>query len=240
MAASPESDDLPTIVAAAGSFADRVGKQQKIAVYAFDGRKEIIRLVDFSGNRDQIHRGISRLDSFKSRDPSTNLNGAIVEALRLLDRRFNQSRMPLRFGTLVVFTDGSDRAARIPKEKLDESLDSTDHEVYVIGVGEEIDTGELEAIGFSGAIIEPDRAEISSAFEKTAERIEAMTQRYYLLGYCSPSRAGSHEVTVEAQAEGESGSLSHEFSAEGFKPNCDPTKKPAFDVRRPREAKPES
>ena len=153
----------------------------------------------------------------------------------MLDKKLARSKMPLRFGTLVVFTDGSDRASRVPKKKLQEALDATDHEVYVIGVGAEIDEGELHEIGFTGVVIQPKREEISKAFEETAKRIATMSQRYYLLGYCSPARAGEHRVEVVANGEGKSGSLSYEFSAEGFRPDCNPEKKPNFSLTQPSE-----
>jgi hypothetical protein len=233
-----ESDDVPTIVAAASAFADRVGKYQQIAVYAFDGAKDIRRQVGFTNNTGSIKRGIERLDGYRSRDPSTNLNGAVIEALSTLDKQLRRSNQPLRFGTLVVFTDGSDRAARVDREQMDEALDATEYEVYVIGVGAEIDEGELRAIGRSGAILSTDRQAITGAFEEAAARIEAMSQRYYLLGYCSPARAGTHVVTIEAVAGNLSGTLDYEFDASGFRPNCDPEKPPAFDVRRPKVASP--
>ncbi|MEM9487702.1 MAG: hypothetical protein AAGC55_01090 [Myxococcota bacterium] len=65
----------------------------------------------------------------------------------------------------------------------------------------------------------------------------AFSRRYYLLGYCSPSRAGVHKVRIEAEFEGRTGELLYEFNAKGFGPRCDPTRKPAFDVRRPRPVK---
>ena len=39
---------------------------------------------------------------------------------------------------------------------------------------------------------------------------------------------------IEAVYAGKTGKLSYEFSAKKFRPNCDPTKKPAFDTSRPR------
>jgi len=227
-----ESDDLPTIVAGASSFAERLGNVTKVAIYAFDGRKEIVSISDFSNSKGRVSNAAERLDSFNSKDPSTNLNGAVVSALGVLDKRLARSRMPLRFGTLVIFTDGSDRAARVNRETMQDAVYQTDHEIYVIGVGSEIDEGELSDIGITDVVIQPNRQEISQAFEDTASRIEAMSQRYYLLGYCSPARAGDHKVKIVTHAEGKSGSLSYEFSAKGFRPDCDPTKKPAFSLTR--------
>jgi hypothetical protein len=229
-----ESGDVPAIVQAASSFSERVGKYQRVAIYAFDGRSDIARVMDFTNSAGSLTSGASRLDSFRSRDPSTNLHGAVGEALRVLDKQLARARAPLRFGTLVVFTDGTDRAARVTREELHERLDGTEHEIVVIGVGAEIDAGELGAIGRSGTILTKDRDEIVSAFDEAAARIEALSRRYYLLGYCSPARAGAHVVRVEAVANGKTGSLTYEFDAKGFGPNCDPTKAPRFDVRRPK------
>jgi hypothetical protein len=60
-----------------------------------------------------------------------------------------------------------------------------------------------------------------------------MTQRYYLLSYCSPSRAGEHEVTIEAHAGKRSGTLKYRFKADGFGPTCDPNTPPDFDIGHP-------
>ena len=229
-----ESGDVPAIVEAATAFSDRVGKYQQVAIYAFDGRKQIHRISGFSPRGTSVARGADRLGSFRTEDPSTNLNGAVLEGLEVLDRALARADAPLRFGTLVVFTDGTDRAARVHRDDVAAALDATTHEVFVIGVGAEIDDGELGAIGRSGVILTKDRAEIAGAFEQAAARIEAMSQRYYLLGYCSPARAGVHEVTIEAVHQGKSGTLTYEFDATGFRPDCDPTKPPRFDLRRPR------
>ena len=226
-----ESGDVPTIVSGATTFASRVGRQQEVAVYAFDGSPRLTRIAGFSRSADAVGRGVERLDGFQPKDPSTNLNGAVIEGLDILDKQLRRSRVPLRFGTLVVFTDGTDRAARVDRERLYEAVDASPHEIFVIGVGDEIDEGELTSIGKDGTVLSKDRREIAEAFERAAARIEAETKKYYLLGYCSPARAGVHEVRVEALYEGRSGSLAHEFNASGFRAPCDPNQPPAFKIR---------
>ena len=144
------------------------------------------------------------------------------------------SSTPLSFGTLVVFTDGTDRASRVPRDKLHDDLDKREADIMVIGVGAEIDGGELRAIGRNGAIVSKDRAQIAQSFDQMAARIEAMSKRYYLLGYCSPARAGKHTVRIETNANGTSGSLEYEFDAQSFGPNCDPIRPPAFNIKRPK------
>jgi hypothetical protein len=63
-----------------------------------------------------------------------------------------------------------------------------------------------------------------------ATRIEANSRKFYLLSYCSPSRAGTHRLRIEAVHESKRGSLEHEFAADGFGPQCDPNKKPNFSI----------
>ena len=232
-----ESGDVPVIVQAAQSFADRVQKYQKVAAYAFDGSPEVHEIAGFS-TAGSAAAGIARLATFKPHDPSTNLNGAIIEALKILHRQMAASSTPLTFGTLVVFTDGTDRAQRVPREQLHKELDANDLDILVIGVGSEVDAGELRSIGRSGAILNKDRAQIASSFEAAAARVEAVSKRYYLLGYCSPARAGEHVVRIETKVDGHGGRLEYKFDAKGFGPDCDPNQPPSFSLKRPVPRKP--
>jgi hypothetical protein len=80
-----------------------------------------------------------------------------------------------------------------------------------------------------------DKTAIVKAFDDVGARVEARTRSYYLLSYCSPSRAGKHEVRIEAvfrdaQKNESTGSLKSDFDATGFMPGCDPSTPPAFDV----------
>ena len=103
-----------------------------------------------------------------------------------------------------------------------------------IAVGEEIDEAEISAIGHSGTFASKSRGDIAVGFDQIAERIEGFSRRYYLLSYCSPSRAGEHTVEVEAIKDGAKGRLEYHFDARGFRPNCNPNQKPTFNVHRPR------
>jgi len=234
-----ESDDVPVITQSAAAFAQRVEKYQKLAVYVFDGSPRIQPIVGFTSSGGGAAGGINRLSEYRGRDPSTNLNGAVIEGLKVLNQQMRSSSTPLTFGTLVIFTDGTDRAARVPRDQLLKAVEDAQVDVMVIGVGAEIDGSELRAIGRDGAVVSKDRAQISQSFDQMAARIEAMSKRYYLLGYCSPARAGKHIVRVETSAKGQSGSVEYEFDASGFGPNCNPERPPNFDVRRPRAPPPQ-
>jgi von Willebrand factor type A domain len=226
-----QSGAVPTLEAAASRFTDQVAHAQQTAVYAFDGRAEIVPVRGFSAASAEA--SVVGLSSFKSKDPSTNLNGAVVAALKVLQKQLDRATTPLRFGTLVVFTDGTDHAGRVTHDELMTALDIARVDVFVIGVGAEIDDHELRAIGRSGVSLTRDPGGVSTAFEQMAARIDGYTKRYYLLSYCSPARAGDHELTVEPfLPNGQSGRLTYRFNATGFGPACDPNRPPAFDLHR--------
>jgi hypothetical protein len=232
------SPDVPQLVGAASSFADRIGPYQKLAIYAFDGSPHLTPMVGFGATN--VQGGINAIGNFRPKDPSTNLNGAVLEALKLIERQMDRAPVPLRFGTLVVFTDGSDRAHRVSAEAVRKALSETDIEVYAIAVGEEINDREVRGIGRSGTFTSRKREDIASGFEEIARRIEGFSKRYYLLSYCSPARAGQHDVEIEARKGRMRGRLKYQFKADAFGPGCDPNQKPAFDVRRPRSKPPTS
>jgi hypothetical protein len=222
------SDQVPMIVEAAQSFAATLEGHQKVAVYAFDGAEEIYPIQGFRESAG----GIARLGSFRTRDNSTNLYGAVVKATEVLGQELERASTPLRFGTLVVFTDGTDRAARVTSDQMDTALDDAGFDIFAIGVGNEIDEGTLGDVGRSGYVQIRDSAAIAAAFDTISQRIIGYTQRFYLLSYCSPARAGTHRVTIEAMAQGTTGTLDYEFDAAGFGPNCNPAQPPPFDTRR--------
>lgn len=225
-----ESEQVPLIEAATQELTSQLGTHQRVAIYAFDGSEQIYRITPFTQSQGAANAGAGRLSSFRPRDPSTNLHGAVVAALQELDRELERGTAPLRFGTVVVFTDGSDRAARVTMEEMGRAIDQSPYDIFAIGVGDEIDENVLGYIGREGYVKVEDRAAISAAFQRIGDRILAMTQRYYLLSYCSPARAGTHRVTVEAVTDRGVGSVTYEFDATGFGPNCDPNQPPPFDT----------
>lgn len=227
-----EAGQLDELVRASSTFVDKVAESQKVAVYSFDGAEKISRLTSFSNNPDAVKGELSSLQGYKAKDPSTNLNGAVVQGIAEVERERDSASEPLSFGTLVIFTDGKDRAKRVAIEQVNEALANTDIEIFVVGLGGEIDRGGLRKVGRSGVFFADDTEDLGKAFENVAARIDAMTKRYYLLSYCSPARAGTRELRVEAKRGLRSGGATYEFNADGFTPNCDPNTPPSFDIKR--------
>ncbi|MGD0838864.1 MAG: VWA domain-containing protein [Polyangia bacterium] len=226
------SPDVDKVVAGAAAFAQTVGRYQKLGIYAFDGSPHVTQISPFGGGNPQTT--LNAFAGFRPKDPSTNLNGAIIEAIKILDHQMRQSPVPLRFGTLVVFTDGTDRAARVSRDAVHAALGEVDFEVYAIAVGAEINPTEIGNIGRTGTFTSKNPADIRRGFEDIARRIEGFSRRYYLLSYCSPARAGQHDVEIEAVKGVMRGRLQYDFRADGFGPGCDPNRKPAFSTRHPR------
>jgi hypothetical protein len=238
-----ESGQADPLVDAAGVFSERVGKTQKVGVYAFDGDEEIHSVVPFTETSGSVEGGLDGLRTYKAKDPSTNLHGAIPLALEELKIELDKDKRPLKFGTLVVFTDGTDRAGRVTRDEMLEAMDKDDYvhyEIYAIGVGAELEEKQLGDIGRDGVEMADDPGRVRESFEEIAQRIENHTKRFYLLSYCTPSRKGDHAVRIDAirkNAKGRKdgqGSLTYEFNADDYgpPPTCDPNRQPHFDTKK--------
>lgn len=233
-----ESGQADALVDAAKAFAERVGKTQKVGVYAFDGEEKIHSVVPFTEAQGSVQGGLEGLRKYKPKDPSTNLHGAVVEGVKTLKTELDKDRRPLKFGTLVVFSDGTDRAARVTRDQMKDELgkdEYQDYQMFAIGVGAEIEKAGLGDIGRDGTELAQDQSKVKEVFDKVAGKIEAQTKRFYLLSYCTPARKGDHEVTVQANRPNpkSSGSVDYKFNADGFgpPPDCDPKTPPTFDLK---------
>lgn len=232
-----EAGEADKLVDAAKQFTEQVGKTQKVAVYAFDGEEKLHPVVPFTETQGRAEGGLESLRSYKPKDPSTNLHGAVILGVRELKLALDKDKKPLKFGTLVVFSDGSDRAARYSREEMNNELikeDYANYEMFAIGVGAEIAKAKLDDIGRDGTELATDDASVKQAFETIARRIEAHTKRFYLLSYCTPARKGQHEVEIVANSTDPKGkgSLTDSFDAAGFgpPPECDPNRLPKFSL----------
>ena len=94
----------------------QLGENRRIAIYGFDGRPDLIPYANFSDDPDVWEEALSRILDAELVDDSTNLNGAVVNALEILDTAVNaevRNVTQVTHGTLVLFTDGTDRAGRV-------------------------------------------------------------------------------------------------------------------------------
>jgi hypothetical protein len=222
-----ESGQVPVIQAAASAFLDNVGEQEQIGIYAFDGRPELIPISPFTERGQQTPGRVARLGSSQAEDPSTNLYGAVIEAARILTETRATSEVPLHFGTLVTFTDGTDRAHRATLGQALHAIGVSDISAYSIGLGGEVDPDVLEDLGPDGYFHAESGEAMVQVFEEVAQEIQRLALAFYLLSYCSPSRAGMHSLRIELVRGEDRGSTTYRFDATGFMPDCDPERPPS-------------
>ncbi|MFH5833951.1 VWA domain-containing protein [Halalkalibaculum sp. DA384] len=225
--------DLPRLKEAATTFIERTMPREgnslfgtrEMAVYWFDGEQNIHRLVPFTPERDTLLSGINSIDEDISNDVSTNLNGAVIQGLSIMDSRLREIKEDSDIataGSMVLFTDGTDQAGRVSTSVALDSVNNAnrEHALFTIGLGGEIDQQVLERFGKNGFELAEDSLQLNSSFLAIAERLEAESNSYYVLEYCSPKRSGTHTLELRAIYEDKFGSFDAEFSAEGFTGGC--------------------
>jgi hypothetical protein len=234
-----EPATLQALVQAATAFAERLEKSQNVGAYAFDGSAELHPIAPIPRAGGSASADVKALATFKPADPSTNLNGAVLKGLgglKELEETLAHAETPMRFGTLVVVTHALDRAGRASAQDVRDAVQGSRHDVFVVGLGSDVKESELRRIGKSGVVLAREPQQLASALDSIAQRIESGTRGFYLLSYCSPARAGQHEVRVKAvvpteDGKGErSGSVRTKVDASGFGPGCDPNKVPRPEV----------
>jgi hypothetical protein len=222
-----------------GSFVERLRTQRSVSVYGFDGAPELVSLGRFeaSGGTSEAgnpaRAGLERVATFKQRDPSSNLNGALVAAIQQLGRTLSDSDKPVRIGSMVVIARGPDLAGRISEGAFLDALHETPYRLYSITVGTKDDQGLAGRIG-------PDGFARASMFENMegpladiSRLLENDYSRYYLLSYCSPARSGRRDLAIAVERTDKQGTKQRaetyvDFDATGFASGCDSSRVPTF------------
>lgn len=225
--------DLPKLKEAATNFVNQTMPQEgeslygtrEMAVYWFDGEENIHPLVSYTPDGDSLISGIESIDKDISNDVSTNLNGAVIQGLSIMSSRLREIKEDSDIataGSMVLFTDGTDQAGYVNTSTAVDSVReaSREHSVFTIGLGGEINEEVLKTFGKDGFELAEDSLELNDTFLAVADRLEAETNSFYVLEYCSPKRSGQHTLELRATYEEMFGSFETQFSAEGFSGGC--------------------
>ena len=223
-----ESDTLEPLKSSAQSFVSQVAGEdgQEVAIYLFDGRETIKELVAFTNDIEMLRSALESLSKEgiigdPDYDISTNLNGAVIQGVEVLnDRQKDTAPGKLFAGTLITFTDGRDRARRFTERDAVNAVKSSIHSSFSIGLGGEIDEAHLRRLGPNGFVYAENAADLEEAFNEIAQQVKNESDKYYIVGYCTPSRKGKHRVTLKVSEY--SGRLSYSFNADGFEGGCNP------------------
>eukprot|EP01062_Namystynia_karyoxenos_P061469 TRINITY_DN5376_c0_g2_i4.p1 TRINITY_DN5376_c0_g2~~TRINITY_DN5376_c0_g2_i4.p1 ORF type:complete len:2322 (+),score=604.66 TRINITY_DN5376_c0_g2_i4:75-7040(+) len=199
----------------------------RVAVYAFDGRRETQLVtvgVGPSGWSDNAANLVAAVNALECgakgsieycRDPSTNLHGALRWGARHLQDMALPTALDGRNTScgldafLVFFTDGLDQA-NYGATALDVQSEIRLRGVKALGVAHEGDTTYRSVVETivgdpQGVFVATERARLPEAFEAAAAAAVAYASRAYQLTYCSPRRAGSHALQVRARYSGVTG-----------------------------------
>ncbi len=230
---SAQTPQARTLAAkAALGFVEKLASLEGVSVYAFDGGEGLVQIATVA--KGSPAPSMAALESFTPRDTSRNLNGAIVAALDKLDAALAPSGKVVKVDTLVVFASGPDVAGRVDADKLHDKVWESQHDVIAIGVGEHAES--LEPIARRGLVRAQAADTLPIAFEEAASKAQSELEKYYLVSYCSPARAGSRRLRLEVKytnKEGEehTGDFESDFSAKGFGAGCNPMATPRFTLK---------
>ena len=219
------SDALPLLKTAAAAFVDNSLDAPGVAVgvWWFDGSSDLVQLLDFTDDAEGLKAAIEGLTADVTRDNSTNLNGAVQLGIQVVEERLEAGSPGglIQTGALVIFTDGTDQANRVPAAAAVSAVDASGIAVYSIGLRGEIDETFLAQIGRSGSAFADDADALLGEFTGVGDQIEAMANSYYVLAYCSPRRAGvSNELRIRVTQGAQNGEATTTYAAVNFTGGC--------------------
>lgn len=220
------------IARGAARFVRVASVNQTVHVYGFDGREELVELGSFakgSGAPDSIEEVVA----FEAEDNSSNLYGAVIEAVHTLGGHLVGVRKPIRIGTVVVLLKSGDQAGRANLDEMIAAIEVSGYYTVAVGVGENLGETRLDDVGHDDTISVPAITSVGEALAQAGAKADAHYGSHYLLSYCSPARSGMRDLEVEiAIPDAEGGerttSTSTTFDSTGFSSGCDPNAPPSF------------
>jgi hypothetical protein len=211
---------------------ERVGTNRRLAIYALDGADQPATLAPFGASQDALKAAAAKIPNYKTRDPSLDLNGGYVAALRALKQATPPSNGP-RIANLVLLARSTDRAARVDLRTVAMEVKRTDIDVtrYAVAFAPDADKMKLDAFADGTFFLAPTADALRDAAGRIADAIDVRGRSFYLLSYCTPSRGGQHKLRLDVARERQTkpghtevdkGSLEYGFRADGFGPGCTP------------------
>jgi hypothetical protein len=219
-----EGGTLPVAQEVAIEFVDGlVAGNQQISVAIFDGSTDIRSVVDFTDDVDNLTAAIEGINADSQLDESTNLNGAMLQGLEILDEVVvpDIEAEMVSVANLVVFTDGVDRAGRVTGGTASGAVDGSEHHVFLVGLGVAGDDVEdLEALGKDGFFLAENAADLNDAFDDLTDRLVAEVNKFYRLSYCSPLRKPRTTLKVQVTHEEKTDAITFSYPTKDFGPGC--------------------
>jgi hypothetical protein len=229
----PSAEELEALASSTSALFDRIGASRRVGLYALDGAAEPFALATFGASQDTLKAAAAKIPSYKTRDPSLDLNGAYVAALHALKQATPPSAGP-RIANLVLIARGPDRASRIDLRAVEAEVKKTDIDVrrFAIAYGPDTEKAKLDVFADDAVTHVANADALRDAASKIADELDERGRSFYLLSYCTAARGGQHKLKLEVARERsdekghvaiDRGSLSYAFKADGFGPGCTPS-----------------
>ncbi len=214
-------NDIAQVKNALTTYVESLTVNQNLAVYTFDDT--INKLVGFTNDKTALKLAIN---SISRGNASTNLYGAIESAASLTNDVFSLNNLSFTsdVGAMVVVTDGSDTSGI--STLVAAKLAVQDKRAYAIPVGNAGTVGgelynSLKDI-FSGddnVLAINDFSALTTTLSGIKTKLEKYYEGLYYVYYASPSRSGSHSLSLSINNNlntESSGKVEGAFDATGF------------------------
>ncbi len=206
---------------------DSTDNSVKIGIWWFDGEDVLHELEAPTSDIWELKAAINSITPNISNDNSTDLYGAVIKSATIAKDILNtyKSQDIKAAVSVILFTDGEDRANRYLKQDAYNAVNSspTDISWFTLGVGNEINVNDLQTIGRNGFYQAANITQLTAVFKQIGLVINNEANSYYLFEYCSPIRNGANnKLVIEAfdVNSNESGYLQATFDATGFTSGC--------------------
>jgi hypothetical protein len=209
----------------ARAIIDHLAADHRVAIFGFDGRPDLVPFEFFTSDPPSLDDALTRAGAEPLVDDSTNLNGAVLNALQVLDRGVEEDARDIytvAHGSLLTFTDGPDLAGRVSDQDVAKAVLATPHSTFAIGVGSDVDQATLARIGATAQFPVSDVKGVTDAFQAVSTDLIARSQKAYVVSYCTPARAGLRSIDLVVSDGRLTGSTKLVFTADGFGGGCDP------------------
>ena len=227
LSGSVVNNNLPGLKEASKQFIDKVMPEQidtsiKMGIWWFDGEDALHELNPLSSSRDELKAAIESINSQMSSDNSTDLYGAVLKSTEVAEAILIDNQNIISAVSVVIFTDGTDQAARYSKTDAFSAVEAADEKIsfYTIGLGYEIDQSVLMTLGKNSSAFANNTNQLTEKFSEIAQSVFNQANSFYLFEYCSPKRNGSNELIIEVKKGSNFGTVSTSFSAVGFTGGC--------------------
>jgi Mg-chelatase subunit ChlD len=216
---------LEQVKSAADLVIDSLDPTQRLSILTF--AESVTTRSTFTTDKTALHAAVASLTQADGN--TTNLYGALSQSYGLWSDGFyvydsTATAPQLVAGVMIVITDGNDTAAISTLDDVIVARGS--RRTIFIRVGQEVDADIAGAIANAGVIdASGGFDDLDDAVDLTTERIAKLNDAIYSAEYCSPKRAGAHELffTVEGNLEfvGSGMGPGASCAGSGTGPSCD-------------------